>query len=135
MTIENARFHNYWITPGSGEHFECMIVFGGRNIVIRGNVFRDCVIYNIFFQHPVWWSGWSGAPEQITIENNDFEASMDGNGTKNRAAVAFSERGVPYKDVAFRNNNLNGSCVQTHDDGQWNIQYSNFTVDPAGQVC
>jgi chitodextrinase len=135
ITIENALFHNYWITPGSGEHFECMIVFGGRNIVVRGNVFRNCVIYNIFFQHPVWLSNWNGAPEHITIEGNTFEKSMDGNGVKNRPSVAFSERGQPFNDVTFRANLMNGSCVNLHDDGQNYLLYANFTVDPASQTC
>jgi chitodextrinase len=130
VLVENARFHDYRIVPGSGEHFECMIVFGGQGITIRNNTFRNCEYYNIFLQHAVWAGSRYTPPEPfgIVIEGNDMEASYDGNGTKDRMAIGFSERGIAWEDVVVRCNNLNGSYISMHDDGQTWITYENFSV-------
>jgi chitodextrinase len=134
VLVENARFHDYRIVQGSGEHFECMIVFGGRNITIRNNTFRNCEFYNIFLQHAVWAESRYTSPEPfgITIERNDMEHSYDGNGNKNRMAIGFSERSIAWRDVAVRCNNLNGSWISEHDDGQTWIVYENFSIIPLG---
>ena len=132
IVVENARFHDYRIVQGSGEHFECMIVFGGTGITIRNNTFRECDYYNIFLQHATWAGfGWdSPEPQQVTITGNSFEKSYDGNGNKNRMSVSSLERSTPFVDVTFLNNAMNTSCVNVHDDGQTNIQYLRFVIQP-----
>jgi chitodextrinase len=130
ILVENALFHDYRIVPWSGEHFECMIVFGGRNLTIRGNTFRDCEFYDIFLQHPVWaGSRFDGrAPESILIENNSFDVTWDNGSDGRKSAVAFSPRRVPFRDVLVRCNTfLLGAQVIVNDDGDGTV-YENFSI-------
>ena len=109
-----------------------MIVFGGQNLTIRGNTFRDCEFYDIFLQHPVWaGSRFDGSsPQGILMENNSFDVTWD-NGTDGRkSAVAFSPRQVPFKNVLIRCNTfLLGSTVTVNDDSDGTV-YSNFSFIP-----
>ena len=95
ITIEDAVFHDYRITPGSGAHFECLIVFSGTDISVRRNRFRNCEFFDIFVQH-----GPAQPVRGMRIENNWFDTPWNGAGAQNRpAAVAFSPRGTPFTEV------------------------------------
>ena len=132
IVVENAIFANFRIVPNSGEHFECMIIFGGQNLTIRGNTFRDCEFYDIFLQHPVWaGSRFDGSsPRGIDIENNSFDVTWDNGIDGRKSAVAFSPRRVPFSDVLVKCNTfLFGSTVSVNDDND-GTAYNNFSFVP-----
>lgn len=131
ITIQNATFHDYRIVPNSGEHFECMIVFGGQNITIRGNTFRNCEFYNIFIQHPIWAGGsFDGrSPEGMLIENNSFTPVWENGVWGVRfSALAFSPRRIPFKNITVRCNSLSGGAyIEPNDDSDGTV-YQNFSI-------
>jgi hypothetical protein len=123
ITIEDAVFHDYRVTPGSGAHFECLIVFGGTDITVRRNRFRNCEFFDIFVQH---------ASEQpvsgMRIENNWFDTPWNGAGAQNRPdAVAFSPRGTPFTDVLVGFNSFLEAGISVNDDSD-GTEYSRFAV-------
>jgi hypothetical protein len=123
ITIEDAVFHDYRIVPGSGAHFECMIVFGGTDITIRRNKFYNCEFYDIFIQD---LSGL--AFDGLTIENNWFDAPWNGSGAQDRpVALALSPRGRAFHDVLIRFNSFLDSGMSLNDD-QDGTRYSSFRV-------
>lgn len=120
ITIENARFHDYRIVPGSGEHFECLIIFGGEHISLINNRFDNCEFYNIFLQHPVWAEGrYNGrTPSGITMRGNVFSATLDNGNPGRSSAIGFSSRGIPFADIQITGNWFTGaSSVSVDDDG------------------
>jgi hypothetical protein len=131
ILVENALFHDYRIVYGSGEHFECMIIFGGQNITVRGNSFRDCEYYNIFVQHPVWaGSAYDGrSPEGMLFERNTFTSTWSGGVYGERdTSLAFSPRRIPFRNVTIRCNTfLDGGQISVNDDGD-GTQYENFVI-------
>lgn len=132
ITIDGALFHDMRIVPNSGEHFECLIVFGGQNITIRNSTFRDCEFYDIFLQHPVWaGSRFDGSsPRNILIERSTFDVTWDNGHDGRTSAIAFSPRRVPFRDVLIRCNTfLAGASISVNDDGD-GTQYVNFQVIP-----
>jgi hypothetical protein len=131
ITIQNATFHDYRIVPNSGEHFECLIIFGGRNITLRGNTFRDCEFYNVFVQHPVWaGSGYDGrSPEGMVFENNSFTQVWENGVWGVRfSALAFSPRQIPFRNVTVRCNTLAGRAFVEANDDHDGTRYENFSV-------
>jgi hypothetical protein len=123
ITIEDAVFHDYRIVPGSGAHFECLIVFGGTDITIRRNRFVNCEFYDIFVQHSSTYE-----MDGLRIENNWFDTPWNGRTQQNRAsAVAFSPRGRPFNDVLVRFNSFLDSGLHLDEDGEA-IPYSGFRV-------
>lgn len=136
ITIRNATFHDYRIVPNSGEHFECLIIFSGKNIVIENNTFTDCEFYNIFIQHPAW-AGYAGPdgtwPRDFRIENNVFTPVWE-NGVFGRrsSALAFSPRHVPFYNTAIICNEFkDGATISKNDDGDGTV-YVNWNVVPLG---
>lgn len=130
IVVEHARFHDYRIVPNSGEHFECMIVFGGRNVTIRGNTFTNCEFYNIFIQHPTWADGYNGrTPEGMVIERNSFSPVWE-NGVWNVrfSALAFSPRRIPFRNVVVRCNEFRGGSKMEINDDSDGTRYEAFTV-------
>jgi hypothetical protein len=130
ITIQNATFHDYRIVPNSGEHFECMIIFGGQNITVKGNTFKDCEFYNIFVQHPVWSGGYDGhSPDGMVFENNSFSQVWENGVWGVRfSALAFSPRQIPFNNVMVRCNTLDGQATIEDNDDHDGTTYQNFTV-------
>jgi len=122
ILIDGARFHDYRIVPNSGEHFECLIMFSGRNVTVRGSTFTDCEFYNIFVQHPAW-AGYAGPdgtwPRDILLEGNSFSQPWEnGRAGVRNTAVAFSPRHVPFYGVVLKCNTFGpGAEVSENDDG------------------
>ncbi len=139
ILVQGARFHDYRIVPNSGEHFECIIIFGGRNVTIRDNVFSNCEFYNIFVQHPVWaGEGFDGrSPESMVFERNTFTPVWE-NGVMGRrfTALAFSPRRVPFRNVRVACNAFTGGArLQVNDDSD-GTTYEDFKViSPASGLC
>jgi len=122
ILIEGARFHDYRIVPNSGEHFECLIMFSGRNVTVRDSTFTDCEFYNIFVQHPAW-AGYAGPdgtwPRDILLQRNTFTQPWEnGRAGVRNTAVAFSPRNVPFYGVVLDCNTFGpGAEVSENDDG------------------
>lgn len=124
IRIDGALFHDYRVGK-AGDHFECLFIWGGTNITIRGSTFYNCDIYDIFIQN-------SGQPiEGLTIENNWFDAPGTGEVGKSVpgrvTAVAFSPRERPFVDVLLRYNSFFRSGIAVNDDGD-GTAYRDFRV-------
>jgi Right handed beta helix region len=120
VLVENARFHDYRIVAGSGEHFECLIIFGGRNITLSNNRFENCEFYNIFLQHPTWADGrFDGrSPSQIIMRGNIFSPTIDNGEVGRTSAIAFSSRGIAFTDIEISGNWFTGAAsISVDDDG------------------
>ncbi len=134
ILIDGARFHDYRIVPNSGEHFECLIMFSGRNVTVRNSTFTDCEFYNIFVQHPAW-AGYAGPdgtwPRDMVFERNTFTPVWE-NGYWGRrfSALAFSPRQRPFYNVAVRCNNFTGGAYTSVNDDGDGTQYVNFVITP-----
>jgi hypothetical protein len=42
VLFEGNTIHDFTITPGSGDHWECVFAAGGTNVTFRGNKFWNC---------------------------------------------------------------------------------------------
>lgn len=127
VTIENATFHDYRIVPGSGAHFECLFLLGGKNITVRNSRFTNCEFFDIFVQHH------SVTLEGLRIEGNQFEAPFDGHGVRRDTAIMFSGGGYQWTNVTVRRNSFVGSSPYL-DDGT-SGGYATVTVeDNIGQT-
>jgi hypothetical protein len=120
VLIDGAYFHDYRIKLGSGAHFECMFLNGGKNIVVRNSRFENCAFYDIFVARR------SGDPfDGLTIENNLFDTpwdeATDGPSQNRAGAVAFSHGGdtaEPWKNVLLRFNSFHPDTgVTWNEDG------------------
>jgi hypothetical protein len=120
VVIDGGYFHDYRIVLGSGAHFECMFLNGGKNVVVRNSRFENCAFYDIFVARR------SGDPfDGLTIENNLFDTPWNeataGPGQVRQGAVAFSHGGdtsEPWKNVLLRFNSFHASTgVSWNEDG------------------
>jgi chitodextrinase len=120
VVIDGAYFHDYRIVLGSGAHFECMFLNGGRNIVVRNSTFTNCAFYDIFVARR------SGDPfDGLTIENNWFDTpwneATSGPRQVRDGAVAFSHggsRNYPWKNVVVRFNSFHSTTgISWNEDG------------------
>ena len=123
--IDGAYFHDYRIVIGSGAHFECMFLNGGRNITVRNSRFANCAFYDIFVARR------SGDPfDGLTIENNWFDTPWNeansGPAQVRDGAVAFSHGGqtnYPWKNVLVRFNSFHASTGIS-----WNEDYTAYAT-------
>jgi hypothetical protein len=74
VVIENTEIHDVRITA-EGQHLEC-VMSHSPGVTFRGNVFRNCGVFDISLGRGDWW----GQPEygNVTIENNMFGHTVDG---------------------------------------------------------
>jgi chitodextrinase len=137
ILVDGVQMHDFRIVPYSGQHFECMIIFGGRYITIRNSSFTNCEFYNIFVQHPAW-AGYAGSdgtwPRDMLLERNTFTLTYaDGNlNGAGAPGIAFSPRQVPFYNVMIKCNTfLQNSGVSVNDDRD-GTQYVNFSIVSSG---
>jgi hypothetical protein len=132
ITIENATFHDYRIVQGSGAHFECLFLIGGRNVTVRNSRFTNCEFFGIFAQY-------HGVPlEGLRIEGNQFDAPFNGEGGRRDTAIMFSGGGSQWKNVAIRKNSFVGSSPYLDDGTSGGFDSvtveDNFGQTPSGCV-
>jgi hypothetical protein len=74
VVIEHTEIHDVRITAG-GQHLEC-VMSHSPGVTFRGNVFRNCGVFDISLGRGDWW----GQPEygNVTIVNNVFGHTVDG---------------------------------------------------------
>jgi chitodextrinase len=115
VTVSRATFHDYRIQPGSGSHFECMFIVGGRDVTIRRSKFYNCEFFDIFVQYyqDLNFGRLSYNPlAGLTIENNWFAQPYDGNGSLRPTSLYFSDRWhYGLENVLVRYNTLYGGYV------------------------
>lgn len=116
ITIEGVLFHDFRIGNPS-DHFECLFLFSGTNIVVRNSTFRNCEYYDVFLQHA------GGELDGVTFQGNRFGVPWNGAGVQNRAtAIGFSPRGTPFANVLLQRNSFDpGTGVSWNDDGDGSI--------------
>lgn len=124
--IFGNTFHDYGLGQ-VGDHFECMFLSGGTNIVIERNVFQKCVFFDIFIQPATSQSNYNG----LRIINNWFDEPWDaatipfGNQTR-QTAVEFSPRGNILTDVDLSFNSFYTTGIVSDDVGD--AVYSDFNI-------
>jgi hypothetical protein len=76
LVIDNVEFHDVY-QQGSEVHNEC-IFSQSPGLTIRNSTFRNCATMDLFILRGTWW----GQPDYggVTLENNVFGHSMNGNG-------------------------------------------------------
>jgi len=115
ITIDGVLLHDYRITPGSGQHDECLLIFSGTGITVRNSKFQNCEYYDIFMQHIASDRPLGG----ITLENNFFDTPWDGQGHQARVSgISFSQRGNTFSNVVVRYNSFRaGTGIEWSSDG------------------
>lgn len=109
ILIANNTFHDFRISPGSSEHFECMFLGGSSNTTVRGNVFRNCEYFDVFVQPLSTFSN------GLRIQGNWFDAPWDGHGHRSTAALWFSGRGGAWSNVTVSRNSFHDSSMHIDD--------------------
>jgi chitodextrinase len=99
MVFRRNVVHDFTLVAGSGDHFECMFLAGGRNVTIGGNRFYNCQIYAIFLQP-------TRPTANVKIENNWFGRSQTESGALRASAVAIGSNSGGLTDVAVRFNSF-----------------------------
>jgi hypothetical protein len=74
ITIEGVLVHEY--TKVGSAHVDCLQIWAGNEIVVRGNTFKRCAVFDIFLQSLP--NGSAGTPKNVTIENNVLEKTIEG---------------------------------------------------------
>jgi len=74
ITVEGVLIHEY--TRVGSAHVDCLQVWAGNELVIRGNTFKKCAVFDIFLQSLP--NGSAGTPKNVTIENNILEKTIEG---------------------------------------------------------
>ena len=76
VVVENARFHDITMDPG-GEHVECILVYAGERVSIRGNSFQNCEgtgdVAVLFLRG----TGYRPHLANIAVEGNSFSSEGD----------------------------------------------------------
>ncbi|HEY1359585.1 MAG TPA: hypothetical protein VGF21_14880 [Thermoleophilaceae bacterium] len=130
ILIDGVNFHDIQSYDLDACHIECLIVGAGRNITVRNSRFRNCSIFDIFFQP------FNGDISNVTLENNWFAAPTDPAGRVNSSRAVEFSGGGPWRNVLIRHNSIN-----THinlNDGAPGPSYSgvrvigNLAKDPGG---
>ena len=110
ITIDGAVFHDYRVIPGSGCHFECLFLLGGKNITVKNSRFTNCEFFDIFVQY------YGVTLDGLRIEGNTFEAPFNGQGGRRDTAIEFSGGGHTWSNVNVRRNSFIGASPYL-DDG------------------
>jgi hypothetical protein len=74
ITIEGVLIHEY--TKVGSAHVDCLQIWAGNELVIAGNTFRRCAVFDIFLQSLP--NGSAGTPRNVTIQNNFLEKTIEG---------------------------------------------------------
>jgi hypothetical protein len=99
--IKNNVYFDYL----SSGHWECMFLNGGRNITLRGNVFRRCAGSAGLFTEDIGRVGY----QNLLIENNVFGPALGGDlRTYNQYALAIGCKAthIGYSTLTIRNNSF-----------------------------
>jgi hypothetical protein len=102
ITIQNANFHDFLITR-SGDHFECLDVWGGANVTVQNSKFWNCEIYDISVAPGA--GACVGMPN-LTIQNNWFGRSENQGGAARISAVELDTRCVGFSNAVVRFNSF-----------------------------
>lgn len=94
IMVDGVRFHDIRRTNDE-VHGECLQVAGGLNITIRNSRFENCMVFALSMTE---YNG-SGPAENLTIENNFFDESLDGG----YYSLAMDTRSA-WRNVLIRNN-------------------------------
>jgi len=74
ITIEGVLIHEY--TKVGEAHVDCLQIWGGNELLIQGNTFKRCAVFDIFLQSLP--NGKAGTPKNVTIQNNYLEKTIEG---------------------------------------------------------
>jgi hypothetical protein len=74
ILIEGVLIHEY--TKVGSAHVDCLQVWAGNELTVRGNTFKRCAVFDIFLQSLP--NGDAGTPRNVTIENNVLEKTIEG---------------------------------------------------------
>ena len=73
ILVEGARFHDVTMDAG-GSHVECLLVYAGERVTIRGNTFSNCEgtgdVAVLFLRYP----GYRPPLANVVVENNSFSS-------------------------------------------------------------
>jgi len=99
VTVENARFHDITMDVG-GEHVECILVYAGAGVTIRGNTFSNCEgtgdVAVMYLRVP----GYQPSLANVSVVGNTF--SSEGNAANDPTAAWFNvqaDRCVPGLEI------------------------------------
>jgi hypothetical protein len=108
VTIRNNTFKQFRVTR-SGDHWECLFIRGGQDIMVDSNRFHVCQNYGIFFQPT------SGSPDGIgadhtVVQNNWFDEIGGYQGVARQTGVDIA----PYvKNTLIRYNSFDQNSTIT----------------------
>jgi hypothetical protein len=74
ILIEGVLIHEY--TKVGSAHVDCLQVWAGNELTVRGNTFKRCAVFDVFLQSLP--NGSAGTPKNVTIENNELEKTIEG---------------------------------------------------------
>ena len=74
ITIEGVLIHEY--TKVGSAHVDCLQIWAGNELLISGNTFKRCAVFDIFLQSLP--NGQAGTPKNVTIQNNFMEKTIEG---------------------------------------------------------
>ncbi len=74
ILVEGVTFREY--TRVGSAHVDCLQVWGVNELVVRGNTFKRCAVFDIFLQSLP--NGSAGTPRNVLIENNVLEKTIEG---------------------------------------------------------
>ena len=109
VTIEGAYIHDVTSTDLANYHVDGLFVRGATNLTIRGSKFRGNDITNIRFQNQECC-----ANANVTLENNWFAASLQGNGLPRADAIDIDN---PIPNLLIRNNSFAENAGPAFDPG------------------
>jgi len=101
IVVEDALFHDITSSNPVVYHIECMFLRSGSNVTIRRNKFRNCEVFDLFVQGQPDTPKFSG----ILVENNWFDAPLQGTGGRRMTAMTFSGTTL-IENFAIRNNSF-----------------------------
>lgn len=120
ILIDGVNFHDIQSYDLNSCHIECLIVGAGRNITVRNSKFRNCSIFDIFFQP------FNGSISDVTLENNWFAVPTDPSGQANSGRAVEFSGGGPWRNVLIRHNSINTQI--NLNDGAAGPSYDNVRV-------
>ncbi len=111
IVIENTEIHDVRVTA-AGQHLEC-VMSHTPGVTFRGNVFRNCGVFDISLGRGDWW----GQPEygNVTIVNNLFGHSVDDGADWHYYGLAWWLRSLDGARVI--NNTFENSVSMDRADG------------------
>lgn len=128
FVFENNQVHDFQIVRGSGEHFECMFVSDVNGGTIRGNTFRNCVFYDIFFQRCNPANGGRCQITNLTIDSNKIGRVNNDQGGIRSTSLSFSPGNQGFTNILINGNTFDPEGgVSVNDDGTGAV-YQNFRI-------